>query len=133
MVGSPLYQPRGPLSYAEIAVGRAFWPMPEKRKAPPRNNPTMNVPDTDEMIFWSLANLAWGFWIYRWPEFVARFFWLTPFRPNDDPLRLPPSKFVAFFRILGLITMWAILAELILYLGLRVTGVGVVAPEPPAI
>jgi hypothetical protein len=93
----------------------------------------MNVPDAGEMIFGSLTNLAMGFWIYRRPRFFARLLWLTPFRPNNHPRRLPPSKFVSFCRIVGLITMWWTSAVWILYLALRVTGFGVVAHEPPAI
>jgi hypothetical protein len=49
-------------------------------------------------------------------------------------MRLPPKKVVSFFRILGLITMWAGLFWWLPYLVLRWTGIGIVPPDtPPAI
>ena len=97
----------------------------------------VNLPDAGEMVFGSLSNLVLGFWIYRYPIFFARLFWLrgfSPFRSEDDPMRLPPKKVVSFFRILGLITMWAGLFWWLPYLVLRWTGIGIVPPDtPPAI
>ena len=94
----------------------------------------VNLPDAGEMVFGSLCNLVLGFLVYRYPTFFARLFWLrgfSPFRSEDDPMRLPPRKVVSFVRILGLITMWAGLFWWIPYLALRWTGIGTVPPDPP--
>jgi hypothetical protein len=97
----------------------------------------VKLPDAGEMVFGSLWNLVLGFWIYRCPNFFAKLLWLkgfSPFRTDDDPMRLPPKKLVSFLKILGVIAMLAGLFWWLPYLVLRWTGIGIVPPDtPPAI
>jgi hypothetical protein len=100
---------------------------------PRRGDPIigMNVEliEFEFLFFYCLVNLVFSFFGYRHPGFFAKFLWI---RGWGDPTCLPPSKFISFVRILGLLGMGAAVISPVVYLVMWATGMGRSQP-PPAI
>lgn len=85
-------------------------------------------------VFYTVFGVAGSYWVYRCPSFFATWFWLKRYFPTQsESERIPPTKFVRFFQILGMIGIWGYPIGLLVYCALWVTGVGVINYQPPAI
>ena len=86
------------------------------------------------MTFSSLFGVGFGYWVFRHPMVISKWFWIKRYFPVSAEIdRIPPAKFVAFFRVVGLINLWGYALFWLAYWMLRITGMGAVGPtEPPA-
>ena len=81
-----------------------------------------------QLVFPFCTGIGFGYWMYRCPDFFARFFWVKGwpdyifFRQNRDPELAPPPAFIRLFKILGLLNMAAAATIPIIYIVLTATG-----------
>ena len=64
--------------------------------------------------FGCIIGVALGYWMYRRPWLFAHWFWIKRYFPVSENDHIPPARFVSFFRIYGLISVWAGAAMLVL-------------------
>ena len=95
---------------------------------------TIALPDPGELFISDIFGLAGTWWVYRCPNFFAKWCWIKRYFPDTPQSgRIPADGFVTFFRIPGLIGMWAYALESLIYAVLWITGIGVIGFEPPVI
>lgn len=94
---------------------------------------TIALPDPGLETISDFIGVAGSYWVYRCPNLFATWFWIKRYFPDTPQTqRVPPPKFVKFFRIIGLIGAWGFVLELGVYCILWATGEGVIGLHSPA-